>query len=94
MWGELMITKIIDLGSENHIILTLNGKPVGVIDVKKFERVDSVTNETYDAVELIGRGVEHRGAISSEFLGMFAASMSLNVREATVEAIEEVLIKS
>jgi hypothetical protein len=86
-----VITKIVDLGLENNIILTLNGKPVGVIDVKKFKRVDSVTNETYDAVDLVGRGIEFRGAMSSEFLGMFAASMSLNVREATVEGVEEAL---
>lgn len=89
-----MIIKTVDLGSENRIILTLDGVPVGVIDITNLKRVDYQTGTTYDAVELTGRGVEHRKGISSRFLGMFAASMSLAVREATVEGIEEVLIKS
>jgi hypothetical protein len=95
MWGEIIMSiKTVELGSENHIVLTLNGQPVGVIQIDKFQRVDSITNKVYDAVDLVGRGIEHRGSISSRFLGMFAASMSLTLNEATIEATEEVLIKS
>lgn len=89
-----MNIKTVELGSENRIILTLNGAPVGIIDITNLKRVDYHVGTTYDAVELTGRGVECRKGISSHFLGMFAASMSIIVNEATVDAVEEVLIKS
>lgn len=89
-----MIIKTVELGSENRIILTLNGAPVGIIDITNLKRVDYHTGTTYDAVELTGRGVEHRKGISSHFLGMFSASMSITVSEPTIDGVEEVLIKS
>jgi hypothetical protein len=87
MWGEvLMNIKTVELGSENHILLTRNGKVVAVIDVKLEERFDYHTEKTYESFKLVGHGIEERHAMTSYFLGDFWSG--------GIEAIEEALIKS
>lgn len=95
MWGEvLMNIKTVELGSENHILLTRNGKVVAVIDVKLEERFDYHTGKSYESFKLVGHGIEERHAMTSYFLGDFWSGGSFSGPESSIEAIEEALIKS
>lgn len=89
-----MNIKTIEIGSEDHIILTKNGIAVGVIEIRRIEREDLYLAEKYDAFQFVGFGIEERHPTGSRFYGGFACAGSFYGSKATVEAIEEVLIKS
>lgn len=85
-----MATKVIELdGSEDHIVLMKNGIAYGVIKVRKTTRGLTAADQ-YEAISFVGAGVTERvNDFTQKFIGDFAATMAVMVRDASsVEEIE------
>lgn len=77
--------------TDDSILITKNGVVVAVlrVDTPSIMR-DFINDERYESVRLVGHGITVRSD-DDRYLGSVASSMSISVREATIDGVLEAL---